>query len=83
MFKKKINKSHPLYGKKIVITGFRDKSLQQKLANIGVKLTSSVSKNTFMVLVKDIDDDTDKAEKAKARNIPIMTKEQFIETYNL
>ena len=80
---KKVNKSHPLYDKKIVITGFRDKSLQQKLANIGVKLTSSVSKNTFMVLVKDIDDDTDKAEKAKARNIPIMTKEQFIETYNL
>ena len=25
----------------------------------------------------------DKAEKAKARNIPIMTKEQFIETYNI
>ena len=36
-----------------------------------------------IINIKDLDDDTDKAEKAKARNIPIMTKQQFIETYNL
>ena len=33
-------KSHPLNGKTIVMTGFRDKDLEQRLKEIGVKVGS-------------------------------------------
>ena len=80
---KNVNKSHPLYNKKIVITGFRDKDLQQKLENIGVKLGTSVSKKTFVVLVKDLDDDTGKADKARKLGITLQTPESFKTKYKI
>ena len=80
---KNINKSHPLYNKKIVITGFRDKDLQQKLENIGVKLGTSVSKKTLIVLVKDLDDDTGKADKARKLGVTLMTPESFKTKYKI
>ena len=80
---KNVNKSHPLYNKKIVITGFRDKELQQKLENFGVKLGTSVSKKTFVVLVKDLDDDTGKADKARKLGITLQTPESFKTKYKI
>ena len=80
---KNVDKSHPLYNKKIVITGFRDKELQQKLDKIGVKLGTSVSKKTFAVLVKDLDDDTGKADKARKLGVQLMTPETFKKKYSL
>ena len=80
---KNVDKSHPLYNKKIVITGFRDKELQQKLDKIGVKLGTSVSKKTFAVLVKDLDDDTGKADKARKLGVKLMTPETFKKKYSL
>lgn len=80
---KKVDKSHPLYNKKIVITGFRDKELQQKLDNIGVKLGTSVSKNTFLVLVKDLDDDTGKADKARKLGVKLQTPEWIKAKYSI
>ena len=77
------NKSHPLYGKKIVMTGFRDKELTKKLEALGANMGSSVSKSTFVVLVKDTDEDTGKAEQARKLNIPLMTPESFKKKYNL
>lgn len=76
-----IDTSHPLYGKKIVMTGFRDKELMGIIANKGGEMTDSVSKNTFVVLVKHKVEDTGKIEKAKSLNIPIMTPEEFKQTY--
>ena len=56
------------------MTGFRDKELIQKLKDIGAENSASVSKNTFVVLVKiDKDEDTSKAEEARKLDIPIMT----------
>jgi len=78
---KNIDKSHKLYNKKIVITGFRDKELQQKLDKIGVKLGTSVSKKTFLVLVNDLDDDTGKADKARKLGVNIMTPDSFKSKY--
>ena len=78
---KQVDKSHKLFNKKIVITGFRDKALQQKLDKIGVKLVTSVSKNTFIVLVNDLDDDTGKADKAKKLGVNIMTPGSFKSKY--
>ena len=80
---KNVDKSHPLYNKRIVITGFRDKELQQKLDKIGVKLGTSVSKKTFVVLVKDMDDDTGKADKARSLGVNLMTPEKFKKKYSI
>jgi NAD-dependent DNA ligase len=79
--KKEVDESHPLFGKSIIMTGFRDTEIQEKLKNIGAKLGSSVSKNTFVVLVKDLTEDTSKVVDAKKLGIPIMTPDEFIKKY--
>jgi NAD-dependent DNA ligase/DNA polymerase/3'-5' exonuclease PolX len=76
-----IDESNPLYGKNIVITGFRDKPLAEELEKRGVKLATSISKNTFLVIVRDLDDITGKIEKAKEKGIPIVEVNKFKEQY--
>jgi NAD-dependent DNA ligase len=76
-----VDESHPLFGKSIVMTGFRDGELQDKLKNVGAKLGSSVSKNTFIVLVKDKEDETGKAADARKLGIAIMTPDEFRAKY--
>ena len=76
-----VDESHPLFGKSIVMTGFRDTQIQDAIKNIGAKLGSSVSKNTFVVLVKDKDEDTGKAADAKKLGIMLMTPEEFVQKY--
>jgi len=73
--------SHELYGKNILITGFRDSNLENELKKVGANIGSTVSKNTFIVVVKSLDDTTGKVEKAKEKNIPIMEVEKFKEKY--
>lgn len=66
-------------GKIVVMTGFRDKTLQDKIESQGGKIGSSVSKNTNILIVKDqsvIDDPTDKVSKAIDLGIKIITKEK-------
>ncbi len=81
--KKEVDAGHPLFGKSIVMTGFRDADLQEKIKNVGAKVGSSVSKNTFILLVKNSPEgeDTGKAAEAKKLGIQIMTPKQFIEKY--
>lgn len=81
--KKVIAEGHPLFGKKIVMTGFRDKNLENKLIEIGAEIATSISKNVFIVLVKDLDETTGKAEKARQLEIPLMTPEEFKSKYDL
>lgn len=76
-----IDENHPLYKKKYIMTGFRDKELMDKLSAFGAEQGSSVSKNTFVVIVKNLDEDTGKVEEAKKLNIPIMTPQMIIEKY--
>ena len=80
---KNVDTSHPLYGKKIVITGFRPKEFMALILTKGGVLTSSVSKNTFAVIVKHLDDDTGKAEQARQLGVSLMTPELFIDLYGL
>ena len=75
--------SHPLFGKTIVMTGFRDAGIQQAITNVGAKLGSSVSKNTFVVLVKDLAEDSGKAQDAKRLGVPLMTPDEFKTKYAL
>jgi len=74
--------SHPLNNKTIIMTGFRDANIQNSLKQIGAKLGTSVSKNTFIVLVKDKDEDTEKANAARKLDIPLMTLSEFKIKYN-
>lgn len=84
IFKGKTNNTvHELTGKKYVMTGFRDKELNSRLDAIGAIQTSSVSKNTFIVLVKDKGETTGKVEEAIKLGITIMTPDELIERFSL
>ena len=75
------DQTHPLFGKTVVLTGTRDKNIIEFLKNIGANQGSSVSKSTFLVVAKNKDEDTGKAEEARKLNIPLMSVEEFIQTY--
>lgn len=77
----KKDKTHPLYGKTILLTGFRNKELERNIKAKGGKIGSSVSKKTFIVLVKDLDEDTGKAMKAKELGITMMLPDEFEKKY--
>ena len=77
----KIDKLNPIYGKSIVMTGSRDKTLKDMLISKGAKVASSVSKNTFMVLVESEDTDTGKTDTAKKLNVPILSFDKFKNKY--
>ncbi len=81
--KKSVDQSHPLFGKSIVMTGFRDTALQEGLKNIGAKIGSSVSSKTFVVLVKDKEEDTGKANEARKLGVPLMTPQEFTNKYGI
>jgi len=76
-----VDESHPLFGKTIVLTGFRDKELEEKLKGLGAKMGSGVSKNTFAVLVKDMNETSGKVADAKKHGVTVMVREEFIEKY--
>jgi len=79
--KKKTVKKTKLTGLTIVMSGFRDAEVQEKLEGMGVKISSSVSKNTDYLVVKNqdtIDEGTGKVEKAKEAGVKIITKDQLI-----
>jgi NAD-dependent DNA ligase len=76
-----LNQEHPLYGKTIVMSGFRDNELKNVLKEIGAKVGESVSKNTFVLLVKDKNESTTKINEAVRLGIPIMTPQEFKTIY--
>jgi len=76
-----VNEAHPLFKKTVVMTGIRDKTVIEALKTVGAKLGSSVSGNTLVVIAKSKDEDTGKAEEAKQKGIPIMTPDEFMQTY--
>jgi NAD-dependent DNA ligase len=67
-----LDSSLSLEGKTFVLTGFRDKELEEKLKSRGAKIGSSVSKNTYMVVVNDMEDSTQKMIDAKRLGIKIV-----------
>ena len=76
-----INIGHPLYGKKIVITGFRDKKLEEQFKTFGIILTNTVNSKTCLVLVKNKNLDSSKILKAKELKLPIFTLKEFTDKY--
>ena len=74
--------SNPLYKKKYVMTGFRDKEFIKKMDALGAEQASNVSKNTSFVIVKSLDEFTGKVDEARKLNIPIMTPDQILRIIN-
>jgi NAD-dependent DNA ligase len=78
---KVVDQSSPLFGKTVVLTGTRDKNIIDFLKEVGATQGSSISKSTFLVVAKNKEEDTGKAEEARKINIPIMSIQEFAETY--
>ena len=77
----KVDQSHPLYDKKILLTGFRDKALETEIKARGGKISSSASSKVFIVLVPTMDADTSKANEARRKKLTLMTPEVFTKKY--
>jgi NAD-dependent DNA ligase len=67
-----------LTGKDVVITGFRDKTLDTKIEELGGRVASGVSSKTHLVVAADPADSSTKLKKARELGIPIMTKDEFL-----
>jgi len=72
---------HILHDKHIVMTKIRDKEIIEKLKENGGFLDDNVNKNTFALIVKELDDSSNKIKKAKDLGIRIMVPCQFKEEY--
>jgi hypothetical protein len=76
-----VDKSNPLYGKKIVMTKVRDQDIIRELKARGAGLGDNIDKNTFVLIVKTLEDSSNKTKYAVEHNILIMTSEQFKAKY--
>jgi NAD-dependent DNA ligase len=73
--------SHLLKSKTIVMTGFRNKQLEDKLKQIGAKIGSSVSGSTGILIIKDDTEESKNTTKYKeglAKKIMILTLSEFL-----
>ena len=86
-----LDTGHPLFGKKYVLTGFRDKELVKKLTALGAVQAGSVSRDVAVVVSPEGEDsDTGKADQVRAiraKNpeieLPILTPAEFKAKYGL
>lgn len=81
-----IDTDNPLAGKSVVVTGSLNmytnrKDLQNEIEARGGKVAGSVSKNTFVLVNNDITSGSSKNKKAKELGVPILTEEDFVNTY--
>ena len=71
--------SSDMSGHKYVMTGFRDKALEEAITQRGGKMASSVSKNTTALIVKQRGEKiTGKLAKAQDLGVEIVAKEDFM-----
>ena len=71
-------------GMKIVLSGFRDKNLQEMIVNEGGTIVNIISKNTDLLVIRNKEqDDTSKVIKAKEMGINIITLDDFKKKYPL
>jgi len=75
------DKDHRLYGKKVVMTKFRDKEISDRLKDIGAFEENSMKKDTYVLVVKSLEDVSSKTEYAKKHEIPIVSIDVFKEEY--
>jgi hypothetical protein len=77
----KLDNTHPLYDKHIVMTKVRDKTIIDGLKKVGGILDDNISKSTFVLITKSKDDVSNKTKYANQHDIPIMEPSEFIAKY--
>ena len=73
-------KKNPL---KIVITGVRDKAVQEYIEQNDGKVQTALSKDTNFLIVKETGYENKKTEKAKELNIPVISVAEFKKKFNI
>jgi DNA ligase (NAD+) len=68
-------------GKTFVFTGFRNKGWEDAIAERGGKVSTSVSKNTSVVVAADINENSGKISKARELGVQVISKETFEQMY--
>ena len=63
--------------KVIIFSGFRNKEYEDKLENLGAKISTSISKNSNFLIVNNINDSSSKITKAKELGIIIISKDEL------
>ena len=76
-----IDKTNPLYGKKIVMSKIRDKEIIEFLHTKGAELDDNIRKDTFVLIIKSKEDVSNKTKYAREHNIPILTPSEFKDKY--
>jgi len=61
----------------IVMTGFRDKELEDKLVGMGATIQSSINSKTTLVIAKDVESNSGKVKKAKEMGIKVVSNDTF------
>jgi hypothetical protein len=67
----------------ILFSGFRDQELENKITVNGGIIKKSFIKQLNMLIVKDNSVENNKTSKANDLDIPVYTKQEFIEKYNI
>jgi NAD-dependent DNA ligase len=62
----------------LCLTGFRDAKFQEHMERLGFSIGNSVTKKTTYLIVKDLEDTSEKTKKATELGIRILTKEAML-----
>lgn len=67
----------------VVFSGFRDKDLEDNVKRFGGKVTTAISKNTNLLVLKDLSPENmkTKAIEAEKKQIKIISREEFLRKY--
>jgi len=77
------SQSLPLNNIKIVMTGFRDKELKEKIEKLGGIVDDTLTSKTNILIAKDLTEKSKKIEKAESLGIIIISVEDFKNKYKL
>ena len=64
-----------------VFSGIRDKELESKITENGGSIGNSITKNTYILIVANLDDESSKIKQAKEKGIKITTLDEFKKYY--
>jgi len=67
-----VDKSHMFYGKKIVVTKVKDPEVKKKIREVGGILEEKVGKDTDYLVVKSLEDVSNKIKAAKEKGVKIV-----------
>jgi NAD-dependent DNA ligase len=81
VLERKMDNSHPLFEKRIVMTKFRDPVLKEKIMEKGGIIDENIGKNTHILIVKSKEDQSSKMKYAIDNNIIIMELNEFKQFY--